>query len=175
MSYRYAARGHFWLLVAAIIQACAELWFNRSTCTLIFLCREPSWTHPFFGHPVVYLWPRLLPFFVHACTCFICHTPVLLPVPLPVCVCLCWQHGLPFVWCCCSSSWLFYCLPVILLLDSPWPLLLCSRKKSLLLSVTQSFSTFLSRTSSGFSHISSNREGPEWALCRLGLCNRGEV
>lgn len=94
---------------------------------------------------------------------------------LSLCVCLCWQHGLPFVWCCCSSSWLFYCLPVILLLDSPWPLLLCSRKKSLLLSVTQSFSTFLSRTSSGFSHISSNREGPEWALCRLGLCNRGEV
>lgn len=51
-------------------------------------------------------------------------------------------------------------LPVNLPVDSPWPLLLCRRKKSLLLSVTQSFRAFLRRTSSGFSHISSKREGP---------------
>lgn len=38
-------------------------------------------------------------------------------------------------------------------MGSPWPLLLCRRKKSLLLSVTQSFRAFFSRTSSGFSHI----------------------
>ncbi|TNN47696.1 hypothetical protein EYF80_042106 [Liparis tanakae] len=48
--------------------------------------------------------------------------------------------------CCC-------CLPVIRPAGSPWPLLLCRRKKSLLLAVTQSFSAFFSRTSSGFSHM----------------------
>lgn len=42
---------------------------------------------------------------------------------------------------------------MILPVGSPWPLLLCRRKKSLLLSVTQSFRAFFSRTSSGFSHI----------------------
>lgn len=42
---------------------------------------------------------------------------------------------------------------MILPVGSPWPLLLCSRKKSLLLSVTHSFRAFFSRTSSGFSHI----------------------
>lgn len=47
----------------------------------------------------------------------------------------------------------FILLPVILPVDSPWPRLLCSRKKSLLLSVTQSFRAFFNRTSSGFSHI----------------------
>lgn len=57
----------------------------------------------------------------------------------------------------CSLS---FPLPVNLPVDSPWPLLLCKRKKSLLLSVTQSFRAFLRRTSSGFSHISSKREGP---------------
>lgn len=62
-------------------------------------------------------------------------------------------------------------LPVILLVASPWPLLLCRTKKSLLLSVTQSFRAFFSRTSSGFSHIFfflpavGGREGPAAALC----------
>lgn len=51
-------------------------------------------------------------------------------------------------------------VPVNLPVDSPWPRLLCRIKKSLLLSVTQSFRAFLRRTSSGFSHISSRREGP---------------
>lgn len=63
---------------------------------------------------------------------------------------------------------------MILPVGSPWPLLLCRRKKSLLLSVTHSFRAFFSRTSSGFSHISSSGEGPGRgeALRRLGL--RGE-
>lgn len=55
-----------------------------------------------------------------------------------------------------SFFFFFFCpllLPVILPVGSPWPLLLCSRKKSLLLSVTHSFRAFFSRTSSGFSHI----------------------
>lgn len=51
------------------------------------------------------------------------------------------------------SFFLIFILPVILPVGSPWPLLLCSRKKSLLLSVTHSFRAFFSRTSSGFSHI----------------------
>lgn len=53
-----------------------------------------------------------------------------------------------------------FSLPVNLPVDSPWPLLLCRRKKSLLLSVTQSFRAFFRTTSSGLSHISSQREGP---------------
>lgn len=71
----------------------------------------------------------------------------------------------PLVICSCSGC---FSLPVILPVVSPWPLRLCRRKKSLLLSVTQSFRAFFSRTSSGFSHISSNREGPYGSLRRLG-------
>ncbi|KAK9537192.1 hypothetical protein VZT92_004828 [Zoarces viviparus] len=48
---------------------------------------------------------------------------------------------------------------------SPWPLLLCRRKKSLLLSVTQSFRAFFSRTSSGFSHMFSFQQGVELEEC----------
>lgn len=90
-----------------------------------------------------------------------------LPVVLPVvgyCLSVWPRLCVLFLLCCFS-------LPVILPVGSPWPLLLCRRKKSLLLTVTQSFRAFFSRTSSGFSHISSSREGPEEALRRYGLCS----
>lgn len=66
-----------------------------------------------------------------------------------------------------------FSLPVNLPVDSPWPLLLCRRKKSLLLSVTQSFRAFLRRTSSGFSHISSKREGREESQRCVVPCSWG--
>ncbi|MEQ2238632.1 hypothetical protein ILYODFUR_035175 [Ilyodon furcidens] len=75
------------------------------------------------------------------------------------------QGSLPCVSPCCYMVLLMgLCLPVILFVDSPWPLLFCSRKKSLLLTVTQSFRAFFSRTSSGFSHISSSGEDSDEAL-----------
>lgn len=126
------------------------LYFGFITSSQLF---NPIFSDP---HPLVRL-----------CSLYFCSLVYLSP----------WQ--LCFLHCCHCSPTLHrtdFILPVNLPVGSPWPLLLCRRKKSLLLSVTQSFRAFFSRTSSGFNHISSNRErsterNPSAAsACVAGLC-----